>query len=70
MSMSMEKAIKAAIEFESRVKGVYKEAENRVTDDVGKKVFKALANEEQGHLDYLESRLAEWQETGKIFPSD
>ena len=68
MSMSMEKAIKAAIEFESRVKGVYKEAENRVTDDVGKKVFKALANEEQGHLDYLESRLAEWQETGKISP--
>jgi rubrerythrin len=66
MGMDLEKAIKTAIEFETRVKAVYKEASEQVTNPVGKKVFEALAEEEQGHLDYLNYKLDEWQTTGKI----
>jgi rubrerythrin len=66
MGMELEKAIQTAIEFETRVKAVYVEASNQVTNSTGKKVFEALAEEEQGHLDYLKHKLDEWQTTGKI----
>jgi rubrerythrin len=32
------------------------------------RVFSVLADEEQRHVDYLESRLAEWRQTGKVNP--
>ncbi|UCE73970.1 MAG: hypothetical protein JSV56_13270 [Methanomassiliicoccales archaeon] len=66
MSITMEEAIKMALEYESKVKDVYCEAEKQVTDPTGKHVVKVLANEEQDHLDYLKSRLDEWQKTGKV----
>jgi rubrerythrin len=67
--MDIEKAIKTAIEFEKRVKEVYKEASQRAQDSVGKHVLEVLAEEEQGHLDYLHYKLDEWQTTGKIIPT-
>ncbi len=66
MGMSMEKAIKTAIEFETKVSGVYSEAAKRALDPVGKRVLEVLAFEEEGHLDYLKSRLMEWQNTQMI----
>ena len=63
---TMGEAIKTAIEFEIRVKGVYQDALMEVTDKKGKHVLEILAKEEQGHLDYLNSKLKEWQETGKV----
>lgn len=68
MSNNIEKAIKDAIEYESKVRNVYKEFEMQATDSVGKRVLKVLAEEEQHHLDYLENRLQEWQNTSKITP--
>lgn len=69
MSMDLEKAIKTAIQFESRVKEVYKTASEQIQDPVGKRVFEALAEEEQGHLEYLEYKLEEWQDTGSLSPT-
>ena len=66
MSMNIEEAIKTAIEFETRVSGVYKDAAKDATDPVGKRVLEVLAKEEEGHLDYLNSRLSEWQDSKKI----
>lgn len=66
MSMSIEKAIKTAIEFETRVRQLYEEAKDKAKDPIGKKVFGVLVNEEQGHLDYLDSRLSEWQKNGSL----
>lgn len=63
---SIEEAIKTAIEFETRVRNVYSNALKRMKDEVGQRVFKVLAQEEQHHLDYLHTRLAEWQKTGKV----
>jgi rubrerythrin len=63
---TIEKAIKTAIEFETRIRDVYADALNQVNDDVGRRVFKVLAEEEQHHLDYLNNRLQEWQRTGKV----
>ena len=64
--MNLDEAIKTAIEFENKVEQSYREAVTKATDPVGKKVFETLANEEKGHIAYLESRLAEWKQSGKV----
>ncbi|NLI14664.1 MAG: ferritin family protein [candidate division Zixibacteria bacterium] len=64
--MNVEKAIKTAIEFENRVRDVYRQAFNKAGDEVGKRVFKALADEEQQHVDYLNSRLELWRKQGDL----
>lgn len=66
--MTIEKAIQTAIEFEHEVRDVYKAAAKQAVDPVGKRVFTVLADEEQGHVDYLENRLDEWRRTGEVNP--
>ncbi len=64
--MTIEEAVKTAIEFEAQVRDVYHNAVEGPTDPVGKRIFRVLAGEEQNHLDYLQSRLSEWKRTGTI----
>jgi rubrerythrin len=64
--MKLETAIKSALEFENRIRDLYVEAVKRTDDQAGKKIFQTLADDEQHHVDYLESRLDEWQQHGKI----
>jgi rubrerythrin len=64
--MDIEEAIRTAIDYENRVRDVYKDACEKVSDPVGKRVFEALYKEEQGHVDYLNSRLEEWLASGKL----
>lgn len=64
--MNLEEAIKSAIEYEGKVHKTYLEAMDKATDDVGKRVFKTLCDEEKRHLVYLRERLDEWKSTGKI----
>ena len=65
---TVEEAITTAIEFETKVRDTYLKAVEAATDDTGRRVFKLLAKEEQGHLDYLNSRLDEWHKTGHVTP--
>jgi len=64
--MTLEDAIKTAIEFESRVYATYQEAQEKAADATGRRVFSILAKEEAGHIAYLRDRLREWQETGTV----
>ena len=64
--MTLEEAITMALEYENKVQRTYQNAQKKILDPVGQRVFKILANEEQGHIDYLRSRLEEWQTTGKV----
>ena len=64
--MKLEAAIKSALEFENRIRDLYIEAVARTDDPAGKKIFQTLADDEQHHVDYLESRLDEWQRQGEI----
>lgn len=64
--MTLEEAIKMALEYETRVRDTYVEATKNAADDTGKRIFRVLGEEEQGHIDYLQSKLDEWQKTGKI----
>lgn len=64
--MKIEEAILAGIEYEKKVSNVYKKAAEAASDKVGKKMFQMLAQEELYHLFYLNKRLDELKETGKI----
>ena len=64
--MKLETAITSALEFENRIRDLYLEAVARTDDPTGKKIFQALADDEQHHVDYLNSRLDEWQRDGKL----
>ena len=64
--MTIEEAIKTALEYETKVEQTYRDAAKASTDEAGKRVFTTLADEERGHIDYLNSRMSEWQKTGHV----
>ncbi|MGA6926489.1 MAG: ferritin family protein [Desulfosarcina sp.] len=64
--MELEAAINSALAFESRIRDLYVEAVRRTDDPAGKKIFQTLADDEQHHVDYLESRLDQWRRQGRI----
>lgn len=64
--MTIEEAIKTAIQYEKRVVQVYEEAARSSEDEVGKKIFSAFIKEEEQHVVYLVDRLNEWKATGKV----
>jgi rubrerythrin len=64
--MTIEKAIKTGIEYELQVRKVYAEAAKKFADPVARRVLGVLADEEDHHIRYLESRLEEWQRTGQV----
>lgn len=64
--MSMETAIKSAMELESNIRDIYDKALNQCADPAGQRFFSMLRDDEQYHLDYLTDRLKEWQQDGDI----
>jgi rubrerythrin len=68
--MELKEALTTAIEYEQKVHDHYARGADQILDERGKKVFSTLATEEQGHLDYLGSRLEEWHRTGKVSSPD
>jgi rubrerythrin len=64
--MTVEEAIKTAIEYETKVRDVYLEALGKASDENGKRIFKLMADEEQHHLDFLYAQLAKWQASEKL----
>ena len=64
--MTFEEAIKTAIEYEVKVRDAYLNSLDSIKDETGRRVFEMLGKEEQGHIDYLESKLTEWKESGRI----
>jgi rubrerythrin len=65
-TMTIEESIKTAIVYEKKVQATYAAAAKKAEDATAKKVFMTLAEEEQGHVTYLESRLMEWQKEGRL----
>jgi rubrerythrin len=64
--MTIEEAIKTAIEYEIRIRDIYLEAVAAVDDEAGKRIFDTLGKDEQRHIDYLEYKLDQFQKTGAI----
>ena len=64
--MNIEEAIKTALEYEGKIRRVYKEAADGAKDEDSKRIFSLMMKEEQYHIDYLSKRLEEWKQSGKI----
>jgi len=64
--LSLSEAIEMALEYENNVRDLYRDAAEKATEEIGTKIFKRLGDEEQGHVDFLNARLKEWEETGKV----
>lgn len=62
--MNIEDAIGQALEYETRIRDLYREAAAKTTDAKGIKVFQALAADEQRHIDYLERKRRQWRQDG------
>jgi len=68
--MTIEEAIRTAIDVEEDVRDIYVRAAEATEDPTGKRIFSVLGEEEQGHVDYLKSRLVEWEKTGHVTPAE
>jgi rubrerythrin len=64
--MDVHEALNIAIGFEHKVRDHYAAGAAKIFDARGKRLFEVFAQEEQRHVDYLESRVEEWKTTGKI----
>jgi len=64
--VDMEQAIRTAVEYETKVRDVYRLAARDCGDQKGKKIFEILAGEEQDHLDYLQAKMTEFIKDGRI----
>lgn len=64
--MTIEQAIKTGLEYEMRVLKVYAEAAKKFSNPTARKIFTVLADEEDRHVQYLESRLDEWEKQGLV----
>ncbi len=64
--MNVEEAIVTALQHETKVRDHYLWAAAEAGDPKGKSFFEILAREEQGHMDYLESRLAQWKAEARV----
>jgi rubrerythrin len=64
--VEIEKAIQTAIDYETKIRDIYRDAGQSVLDPEGKKFFKMMGDDEQYHIDYLMERLALWQESGQL----
>jgi rubrerythrin len=64
--MTVEEAIRTAMEYEARVRDVYAEEAGKATDPAARRVLSLLSREEQGHLDYLIARMRDWTATGQV----
>lgn len=66
--MTLEEAITTAIDYEKKIRDIYFEGVRNVDDAYGQRFFRALGEDEQRHVDYLQHKLDQWRTTGKLVP--
>ena len=64
--MNIEDAIKTAIEYESRVCDLYREAELEMQGETSSRLVKAIYTDEKFHVEYLKEKLRKYLEDGSI----
>jgi rubrerythrin len=69
-AMKLGEAIQTAIDYETKVLNIYRNASDALSDTVGKRLFQVLADDEQYHVDYLKKKLDQWQKTGQLTVED
>lgn len=68
--MIIDTALEAAVNYEKKVRDVYLDAAKKSVDKVGRRLFSLMAEEEAGHVAYLERKRNEWVEKKKLSADD
>ncbi|WP_457553255.1 ferritin-like domain-containing protein [Desulfobacula sp.] len=64
--MNSEEIFKSALFFEKKIRDLYFSADKIIDDERGKKIFSALADDEQSHVDFLEYSIDILKAQGQI----
>ncbi len=64
--MDFESAILTAIDYEKKIRDIYRQAVETVADPQGRHILQSLADDEGGHVKYLENRLVQWRRDGSL----
>lgn len=64
--MNIEDSIKTAIEYESKVCELYKQAQLEMREETSSRLIKAIYRDEQFHVQYLKDKLREYQKNGSL----
>ena len=64
--MTVEEAIKTAIQYENGVRDLYREAVEKAQRPGGKRLFGLMADEEERHVAFLEKTLREFRDSGRV----
>ncbi len=64
--MTLEEAIKTALEYERKIRDIYENASEHTSHDAARRIYGILGQEEQTHVDYLAEKLKEWRKTGAV----
>ncbi len=64
--MNSEKIFLEALQYEKKIRDLYLSANKIIEDERGKAIFKALADDEQSHVEFLEYSLSTLKAQGQI----
>jgi len=64
--MTIEEAIKTALEYETKIRDIYKEAADKVSDPAGQRILTMLRDDEETHIAYLKDCLELWEKKGRL----
>ncbi|MCG6931920.1 MAG: ferritin family protein [Desulfofustis sp.] len=57
---------KTALEYEKKIRDLYRSGVDIIDDERGKRIFRTLADEEQSHVDFLQHGIETLQANGSI----
>jgi len=64
--MNSEQIFVSALDYERKIRDLYLSAVETIDSEPGKKIFKALADDEQSHVDFLEHSMGVLKSEGQI----
>jgi rubrerythrin len=64
--MTSQKIFATALQYEEKIRDLYRSADRIVDDERGKSIFRALADDEQSHVDFLLYSLEQLNKKGAI----
>lgn len=68
--MTIEEALVTALEYEHRVRDHFRKSAAQAVGPDARRFFELMAREEQGHVEYLELKVAQWRQTGTLGKTD
>lgn len=64
--MTIEQALREALRYEVSIRDLYVDAAGKARDAAARRFYQRFAEDEQSHVAYLESRLRQWREEGRV----